>query len=295
MIEHLWVLNFDHQESAEYGLQEGDFVLGTCQRRLIASTHKNRPHNALGGTAAYALLLSIISGLESDLQGENEIVAQFKKAYQDYLQSENRSRSLTQILQKLFLDQKQIRAQHLKGICQKTYAALTKKKIIELGLSPKKPILIFGSGQLAQDLIHQFLKTHQVHVYARNTEKLSAWQERYRIVGHDWEHPPQWEKFSYIINTIGASHLSFAKHFIPTFLKQSPSSKAFIDLAFPSCFEEHFHSCNFYVPLEEIMKEGAVRDGQKKEQIQQAGLEVQTLAKLRGEYFTQRALKRAHY
>ena len=89
------------------------FILKTCQRTLIieprvenigVSINERMPELSFAGTKGYQFLLEVICGLRSRLLGENEIVGQFKEAYEGYLEKEKRNSDILLLLQKLFKD-----------------------------------------------------------------------------------------------------------------------------------------------------------------------------------------------
>ena len=107
MLEQLQLLNLSAQEEVNEKITNQCFVLRTCQRTLVISTSYfpkeiNRAQEVVSGKEAYKLLLEIICGLQSKLVGENEIVGQFKAAYQNYVESSEKCTVLLHILEKLF-------------------------------------------------------------------------------------------------------------------------------------------------------------------------------------------------
>lgn len=159
MLKNLRVYNFSHQ-SLPLISAPGPFLLKTCQRTLIAvmgPPDLNLEDDApfYQGEEAYRFLLEVLCGLQSRLVGENEIVSQFRRAFQVYLSSPKASSTLQKILEKLFQDGKAIRTQYLRGISQKTYACLARRKFVA---QKARSLVIVGSGSLAEDLIFQWKK-----------------------------------------------------------------------------------------------------------------------------------------
>ena len=75
------------------------FVLSTCQRTLLlgiddsknAAQRNQHILDDLSGEQAYGFLLETICGLKSQVLGEYEVVAQFKQAYTEYIQNDQRN------------------------------------------------------------------------------------------------------------------------------------------------------------------------------------------------------------
>jgi len=92
MLEKLKLHNFPSGHHPKLN-DAGAFVLQTCQRSLVLSfsEHAVDNHNDTlyhwkhEADEAYIFLLETICGLNSKLLGENEIVGQFKSAYQQFL------------------------------------------------------------------------------------------------------------------------------------------------------------------------------------------------------------------
>ena len=222
----------------------GAFVLETCQRTLVLTTFvESRPlvdHDLHEGDEAYKFLLETICGLKSRLQGESEIVAQFKTAYSTYLKGEVRSKVIMKVLEKLFKDAKDIRSSFLKEIGQQSYTGIAKKILIDN--SKGKKVLILGSGKLAKDAIRNLSKKFDIYISARNEKKLLEIKEEFsgtNIHVIDWLQKEEYLSFDSIINTIGAKRTLFDEEFFNNF---NPEKQLFIDLGSPSILETSMSS-----------------------------------------------------
>jgi len=268
----LYLYNFDNKLSNEQILPKGSFSLHTCQRNLVLSTSKldniEQNYECYKDIKAYIYLLEVICGLKSRLIAENEIVAQFKTAIEQYLSLECRTAEITTIVQKILQDQKRIRTKFLLGISQKTYAALTKKILKE---SKKQDILILGSGMLAEDLINQFKKSHKVSITARNTENLNCLSRKHAIQQLPWKAMEQYKKFNTIINTIGTSEQILSESFLSGW---KTDQVFFIDLGDPCIkYPENLTSKNYF-KLENIYQLGSIDSCEKMQKIDDALEEI---------------------
>ena len=104
-------LPVDYFERSKQVIEPGVFILKTCQRTLVISEKiseysfyklKNDSNEIIVGEKSYYFLMEVICGLKSQLIGENEIVSQFKEAFDQYLKNEHRSTKILLTLQKLF-------------------------------------------------------------------------------------------------------------------------------------------------------------------------------------------------
>jgi glutamyl-tRNA reductase len=274
MLNGLKLWNFAAGTALPDGLCPSTFVLATCQRTMVLAfdrypfANNDLPdHELHSGEAAYLYLLETICGLKSKLIGENEIVGQFKEAYKIYAASTLKDTKLLTILEKLFQDAKDIRTQYLIGISQKTYASLTRKHLIQKARAPH--ILILGSGQLAEDLINQFKKKARVTICARNEARVSLLAASHDIEVLPWENRQEMINWPFIANTIGCSKTIWSETFFSSW-KETNQERLFVDLGSPSAIATSLSLKEGVVRLSDIFKEGAIVEGQKQRQIDEA-------------------------
>jgi glutamyl-tRNA reductase len=273
MLDGLRLWNFSSGSLPTENLLGHSFELRTCQRTLVLSFHPNPflsselpNHEIVTGTHAYLFLLETICGLKSKLIGENEIVGQFKEAYQIYAGSTLKDTRVLMVLEKLFKDAKDIRTQYLIGISQKTYASLTRRHIIQKAKA--NHVVVVGSGALAEDLINQFKKKAKVSICARNTEKAAELAKIHGLEIIPWEQRHQLSNIPYIANTVGTQEIIFDKNFFNTWSKQK--TRLFVDLGSPSSIDTALDFNNGVVRLDDIFREGAIVQEQKEKQITMA-------------------------
>lgn len=275
----LW--NFSSGIHVEDELILPAFVLKTCQRTLVLAFDKYpfkaeslSVHQLVTGEEAYLFLLETICGLKSKLIGENEIVGQFKEAYQMYSQSTLKDTKLLLILEKLFKDAKDIRTQYLIGISQKTYASLTRRHLIQRAKA--EHVVVIGSGALAEDLINQFKKKARVSICARNTQRVAELAALHQIDVIPWEKRQELVNEPFIANTVGHNSVIFDEKFFEEWSTLN-ARHLFVDLGSPSVISTSLSAAEGVVRLENIFDEGAIVEGQKQEQIELARLAMQEM------------------
>ncbi|MAZ46979.1 MAG: hypothetical protein CME65_00360 [Halobacteriovoraceae bacterium] len=285
MLQDLHLYNFPANVSYCFSEESKHcFVLKTCQRTLIL-THQTKLDTKLNvavsstaelktGEEGYQFLLEVICGLKSRLIGENEIVSQFKKAYQDYINKDLRDTNLLLILEKLFKDAKSIRSEYLTGISQKTYASITRKEFVQK--KKAKHILILGSGQLAQDLINQFSKYCTITLCARSMEKVKSLQNIEQCNILPWSELSKAIDFPFIANTIGYDGTLLDESFFQSWMTLH-EKRLFVDLGSPSCIKTHLNSAQAVLRLDDILNEGAILEVKKQAKLSQAQEAIQSL------------------
>lgn len=283
MLKQLILNNFPSGHCVKQAEGGEHFVMKTCQRTLILSFGQDpfaefnsiEERLSLQGQEAYTYLLEVICGLKSQLLGENEIVGQFKGAYKGYVAGGQINTKLLTIIEKLFKDAKEIRSKYLLGLSQKTYASIARKQIV--GVKKAQSVLILGSGQLAEDLINQFKKKTRVFLCARNKERTQALAKEHGIESVDWIDLEEVKKHAFIVNSIGFDGTLFDNDFFDAW-KESHQDKLFIDLGSPSILETDYGMEEGVMHLQDIFKEGAIRESRKKQQIKRARLATEGLA-----------------
>ncbi|MAX67434.1 MAG: NAD(P)-binding domain-containing protein [Bacteriovoracaceae bacterium] len=292
MLEQLILKNYPSGYQHSLTQDSPFFVLKTCQRTLLVgmkdkfqlySTSLNDPAKTFSGPSAYTFLLEVICGLQSKLLGENEIVNQFKLAYQEYSQSQLKCNNTLLILEKLFRDAKNIRTKYLIGLGQKTYSSITRKHILQKNKANE--VLILGSGQLAQDLINQFKKKTNVYLAARNPNKAHTLSQEHGINLIPWRDFEAFSSFAFIANSIGSEQGAFL---LDDFFEQwndKHERKLFVDLGSPSVIQTALTSDDGVLRLNDILDEGAMHQSFKKTKLIQAKEALDEVVKRRAHFF----------
>ena len=255
---------------------QGHFILKTCQRTLVVTSKtpeiclslRSQMNSIIQGPEGYQFLMEVICGLKSRLLGETEIVSQFKEAFEKFLSQDVRDPIVTLTLQKLFKDAKEIRHNHLSDVGQYSYAGMTKKLITNRDHGPL--ILIVGSGQLAKDLLKVMSRKFNVHLLARNEEKVTELRESFEFKHLNWENFKEASQYQVIVNTVGSDETLFGQNFFKTWLLLHGHRGLFIDLGSPSCIDTNYDLTNGVIRLDDIFQMSDQLNEEKKEKIQEA-------------------------
>ncbi len=259
----------------------GVFHLNTCQRNLfIGKKIQSAADELISGEDAYRYLLEIICGLKSKLIAENEIVSQFKQAYKNYLEQDQRDSDIIRLLEKLFQDAKKIRSDYLMKIGQCSYAGLSKKIISQNSTNHR--VLILGSGAMAIDLVKVLKKRFKISISARNSGNVEAICQEHNVDSICWGDHHSYFSFSNIVNTIGANKTLFKHQF---FLHWSPEHRVFIDIGTPSGLDTTLGTKDGIYKLEDIFNKGIELNKHKSLQIEKSKQAINTLANKRHQYF----------
>lgn len=292
MIKQLTVINLKANSHAN-PMDGNVFVLKTCQRTLLLGFGE-APFLHLRDDAlreeiitdifeeknAYIFLLETICGLRSEVVSENEVVCQFREAYQEFAQLKSKNTKILAVLEKLFQDNKKIRTDHLGDIGQLTYAGIA-RKLIHTSVK-NGDVLVLGSGTLALDLIKLLIKKHNVFISARNDLRTEDLCQTYSLQSIPWGSVGTYAKFPSIVNTIGANEILFDEIFFSQFMQTSSlQMKLFIDLGSPSVIETNLSEKDGVVRLEDIFRQSAKLNIEKMEKIHKAKNAILEVAKRR--------------
>jgi glutamyl-tRNA reductase len=269
-------LPVDVIENEEQVKSQGHFILKTCQRTLVVTSKtpeiclslRSQMDNIIQGPHAYKFLMEVICGLKSRLLGENEIVSQFKEGFGKYLQQDVRDPVVTLTLQKLFKDAKKIRHDYLSNVGQYSYAGMTKKLITNRQHGPL--ILIIGSGQLAKDVLKVMNRKFNIHLLARNNEKVDELKDSFSFKHIEWKAFNESSQYQVIINTVGSENIIFGQSFFKTWLLLHGHKGLFIDLGSPSSIDTTYDVTNGVIRLDDIFQMSDQFNKEKKEKIQEA-------------------------
>ncbi len=283
-----------HLEDLQQYLGGGVFAMATCQRTILFG-HGPAALDGLGeiakragvdedallgdcelhqGPHAYRFLLEVLLGLKSQVMGEYEIVGQFRKAYQDFSQTEGLQTGLLTLLEKLLKDAKEVRTKHLLNIGQQTYASIT-RRLCQSRIPAGGKLLLVGSGELAHDFIRIATKKYDVTIMARNTVRAGELAELYGArVAPLSELESMAHSFECIVNTIGVSDLIlFDQNFFDRWTALHPAAnhgRLFVDLGSPSSVICNLSSDAALFRLSDIFKLSETVNAQTKAKISAA-------------------------
>lgn len=137
-------------------LQGSGFRLSTCQREVDIHFDSSIEAIARGevfrGIDAYRFLLEFATGLRSAIPGETNVFGQLRSGWREYLRSARpaTARSVTALMDALFVDTRSIRTAFLQDIGGHSYGTLTRKL---LQPAADAHILVVGHGELARSLM----------------------------------------------------------------------------------------------------------------------------------------------
>ena len=167
----------------------GMFHWKTCMRTLyigdsrlfdynLGLSHYQKGYRIYQGYKAYQLLLEIVSGLHSRLLGETEVLFQFKETFKN---SELPDIAIGGYMQKLrdqlIEDSRKIRSRYLYKLGDQSYGGIAYRY-----LKNTQNISLFGSGQLAEQMLPWLLKTKaKVTLWGRNSKRLIDLAQRFPI------------------------------------------------------------------------------------------------------------------
>ena len=158
-------------------------VWKTCLRQIIFCTESELQNisqqsswllessdEILRGEIALAFLLEVLCGLRSPIFGETEVLGQFRnfidarKMLNDPLFAEHQK-----WLNFIIFEVKRIRAEHLHSLGSQSYGSLLSRYTKSFDT-----VTLFGSGQLASEIIPWLSNKKMVQMLCRNTAKLSV-------------------------------------------------------------------------------------------------------------------------
>jgi glutamyl-tRNA reductase len=152
---------------------EHSFYLNSCQRMLwvdfISGEMTEPGFETFFGVDAYSFLLKVATGLESQVAGETDIFGQIKDAWKKFKSNDP---LLSQIMQKLFEDTKEIRTHYMQNLGGSSYGSLVRKLLREKGAFEGTTLLI-GAGQLAES-VAPYLLDQKLFISNRTPSKAFA-------------------------------------------------------------------------------------------------------------------------
>lgn len=201
--------------------------LKTCQRELFiffpsseetasdALTNGRRLNfDVYHGEDAYAFLLRVTCGLESEMKGETQVFGQIKLACEKYFTEsrwlgqadghKHQAGRLKPVFQKLFEDAKNIRSKHLRNVGTASYGSIL-RKLLRDSPEPQK-ILVIGAGEFSKSLL-PWLKAHDVTITNRTLAKAKNLAAPYDHKVLDWNdnQVQNWQGYSHCILAVQVS------------------------------------------------------------------------------------------
>ena len=161
------------EASVKYFAAQGLYV-DTCLRQVSITAGTTTPHpidgetDILHGHDAYSFLLQTVTGLNSAIPGETNVLGQFRCAWKRWLKAAppEQAEKLNPVMLQLFTDGKQVRRDYLENTGGASYGSLVRKI-----LQPETDahILFAGAGKLSLSMLPLFtawqtaLWNHRLH------------------------------------------------------------------------------------------------------------------------------------
>lgn len=298
-LDKLKLLNFKAGSHLNFNLGGQALIIKTCQRIMVISMSEQISHQKahvgctdfLSGSSAYQFLLETICGLKSKILAEYEIVSQFKQDFQTFLSLTNRDSRLIKVMEKLLKDAKEVRTHFLLGICQLSYAGISRQLLLKNCIddsTSKQKVVICGTGKLAEDLIKILFKKFDLIVIGRNKARLEELSKSFNIIPKEISQLGSLVNESFIINTIGAEEVLFDDLFFKTWQSLQKSKKIFIDLGSPSSIRTSLKIESDVYHLEDIFSETSKLTKDNFDKINNAFLHIQFLVNKRETLLTQK-------
>ncbi len=179
------VANFSKTEKLQSGI-EGALLFETCLRQMfiLSEDQFQNKKNAkvfksakiLRNLEAIEYLIKVISGLESPILGETEVLGQFKKQVLPQLKEHNEFKPVVDFILSIT---KFVRTKHLKSLGSQTYGSMVRRV-----LKSEKNVLFIGSGVLATSILPWVYESKICMFSVRNVEKFKSSEisEKYQKV-----------------------------------------------------------------------------------------------------------------
>lgn len=157
----------DQPSSSAFSAGPEALLFETCLRKIwILPESSVGNEETLHGADAYRFLLEVITGLQSPIFGETEILGQFR-TFLDLNRGLPQFAFFQSWSRHLLEDAKFLRSTYFQGQGQHSYGSLLRKK-----LSAGENLWIVGAGQLTESLL-PWLSEQSVTLWVRDTAKAS--------------------------------------------------------------------------------------------------------------------------
>lgn len=187
MLDNLIVLHHPKKSGETSPVAINGLEWQTCLRRIvllhkseIATLTSTLPESAevYEGQAAYNFLLEVICGLRSPLVAETAVMGQFKEFCANVKFPMNEwGAFLRRLTSDLLVDAKRVRSRHLEGLGSQSYGGMVRQH-----LKGVPSVVVFGAGQLAEEILPWIVGKTDVTVCARNLEHAKALTEEFEEI-----------------------------------------------------------------------------------------------------------------
>ena len=148
-------------------------------------------------------------------------------------------------------------------------------------------MLVLGSGKLALDLIFSLKKRFDVHLSARNPNKLQQLCQENNVKSVDWKNFDLYKNYSAIISAIGCEYQILTdENLFSDWQQQHQEKKIFIDFGSPSIVRSKLNKSSQFFELDDILASGALQNKERLQKIEAAKQEIDQILHKRTAYFT---------
>lgn len=190
---------------------------------------------AKNGEEALKYLAHVICGFESIIKGEDQILAQVRKAYQTALEDKKSSKLCNIIFQKMIELGKDFRSTSKIAENALSLEAITVQCIRkEFPNWEDKKIFILGAGDMSQTVLKLLVKGNPKNIYIcnRTHHRAEEVRETYGVNVVEYEEKYKWMgKADIIISATSAPHLVIKEEKFR--MEQEDKNYCFLDLAVP--------------------------------------------------------------
>ena len=187
MLDDLVVLHHAAKPGEKWPIAINALEWQTCLRRIvllpkseIATLTWTLPESAevYEGQAAYNFLLEVVCGLRSPLVAETAVMGQFKEFCASARFPMNEwGAFLRRLTSDLLVDAKRVRSRHLEGLGSQSYGGMVRQH-----LKGVPSVVVFGAGQLAEEILPWIVGKTDVTVCARNLQHAKALTEEFEEI-----------------------------------------------------------------------------------------------------------------
>jgi glutamyl-tRNA reductase len=274
MHSQLVLIHRPKEAGAFNGLGPNWLVWQTCVRQLAIGfgpdfdVPAGLKDHKMCGAEAYQFLLEVVCGLHSPVKGETEVHGQFRQFVEQVEKTEKKHPHLD-VLKKINLDARQIRANHLQRLGSQSYGSLARKKL--RGLNEAH---IVGAGHLTREILPWLAKMPiDIFVYTRSVDKNQDLMSLYSQL--------QVSDYSSAPNASGASGLILSAPVSSGFLADWAQNRLenfsiTLDYRAESKFDP-LRLPNTYLHLEDIFREITDNKVRVEEEVEKAKKLIKTL------------------
>lgn len=196
------------------------------------------------GIGAIKHIIKVASGMDSMILGEDQILDQFKKAYEISMKQRASKAVLNTLSRLAITSSKKIKTRNLMLGRASSVAGQVGELLVELfgkGLTDKN-ILIIGSGEIGNMVCDELLKFGVANIYMTQrsrsgAEGTSNSRSKIKVIGYN-DRYIYIEQCDVVIGATSSPHYTITSDMLEESIINKARSHVFIDLAVPRDFDE---------------------------------------------------------